>query len=165
MSRASILPILGPIAVITLFVASCALSPGYYRGKYLEDGANPPGWWLLATGWMTIPLVGPQGLAWFANPALAFALVCWWRKNYGKSAMWAGIAVGLSLLPLAEMLIEVPGEIHLQPQFAWVFSTGWNHTEFRSGYFAWVASFLLMFGSASLCWYHSRREVPAIDEP
>ncbi|HKA06618.1 MAG TPA: hypothetical protein VKD71_05125 [Gemmataceae bacterium] len=158
MSRADTLPILGPIAVLSLFSASCALPAGYYQGKYLEEGVALPGWWLLAPAWMIIPLPGMLALAWFANPALLAALVGIWRRKYRKSAVRAAIAVGLSVLPLALVVRESgTGRFEVRPEPAWVFPTEWNRTELRSGYFTWVASHGFMFFIGVVCWMQSRR--------
>src|SRR5262245_60935060 len=145
MRRADTLPILGPIAVLSLFAASCALPAGYYQGKYLEEGVATPGWWLLAPAWMIFPLPGMLALMWFANPILLAALISSWRRNYRKSAVWAAIALVLSLLPLALVVSESgTGRFEVRPEPAWVFPTEWNRTELRSGYFTWVASHGLM---------------------
>jgi len=158
MSRADTLPILGPIAVLSLFAASCALPAGYYEGKYLEEGVESPGWWMLAVGWMALPLAGVVAMTWFANPLLFVALWSFRRRKYGGSAVWAGIALALSLLPTARCVAESgPGGFHLQPEPAWVFPTPWNRTELRSGYFTWVASHGFMYFIGVVCWMQSRR--------
>jgi uncharacterized protein (TIGR03067 family) len=164
MGREHTLPVLGPVAVLALFAGACALPAGYYEGKFLEEGVTADGLGLLAFGWSAFLIDPPVALAWLANPLLAAGLVCQWRRRFAGAAKCAGAALGLSLLPLAVLLIDWTVSVRSWPDPALVGAHGWGNevlarAELRPGYFLWVTAHGVLFGLAAVCWIgaHGRR--------
>jgi hypothetical protein len=145
------------VGVFGLFALSCLLPAGFWSGPFLEDGVESVGWRLVVFGWQLMPLVGPVGLAWLANPLLGAALLCVRGRNYAAATVISGIALGLSLLPLILLPNSWLGKIQLQPMPAWVFREG--RLQFRSGYFVWVCSQGLMMLVAARWWYRSGQQI------
>jgi hypothetical protein len=159
--------VLGPVAALGLFAGACALPAGYYQGKYLEEGVTASGAGAVAFGWSAFAIAPPVGLAWLANPLLAAGLVCQWRRRFAAAAKCAGLAAGLSLLPLGVLLSDWTAAVRWWPDPALTFTLGWRdevlaRAELRAGYFMWVTAHGLLFGLAALCWWRGRAPNPAL---
>jgi hypothetical protein len=136
--------------VLGLFGLSCALPACYGEGGFLESGVVAYGCDLLAIGWF----FGPW-LAWLANPLLALALVCVWKRQEGVAAVSAGVGTGLSLTPLYSLGgFRVP-DFRLEPPIAIVFHDCVR--ELRLGYFLWVVSHVVLFVWSVSLWYLTAR--------
>ncbi|HJZ89951.1 MAG TPA: hypothetical protein VKE40_03710 [Gemmataceae bacterium] len=161
MSRAQTLPVLGPVAVLGLFLGACALPAGYYRGKFLEEGVSADGWRVALFGWGALPLAGLPALAWFANPLFGAGLVCLWRGRHAAAAKCAAAATGLGLLPLGLLPVGWSASVRTWPDPALVFTHEWGdkvvaQAELQAGYFQWVTALGLQFAIAVVCWYRGR---------
>lgn len=171
MGRHATFPVLGPVAVVALFAASCALPAGFYRGKYLEEGVPVEGLGALIFGWSVFFLGHPEGLGWFANVMLAAGLVRQWQRRYAAAARWAGAATALGLWPLVVLLREWNVSVREWPDPALTFTLGFGDdvyawAELRTGYFVWVAAHGLLLCIAVVCWWrYPRVPTPAAAPP
>jgi hypothetical protein len=95
-----------------------------------------PGWSLLAFGWLALI---DGHVSWLANPLFLFALLAYSRKSFGRAFLFAALA---SILMLSFLLYK-----------SILADEGGGRTQIIGhpiGYWAWVASALVLMVSAAV---------------
>lgn len=134
------------------FAVACFVPVGHGHGGFMEDGFEPDGLWMLFFAWLGVP---DWTLAWLANPAMILAAVCLVHGKYPVGSLVSAIALGLALIPLAELGAGQMPTVRLDTPVALVFHDG--RLELRLGYFLWVATSASLLGGTSLAWWLQRQ--------